>query len=110
MTIVGVAADVPGYSPKQEVVPHVYRPYLQDGSSHMDVIVRTTGDPKGLIAAVRSRIQSVDAGQPPHDIMPLGQQLSDYLEPQRINMLLVATFAALALALASNQAPPVKKK
>jgi putative ABC transport system permease protein len=101
MTIVGVVADVPGYFPKQESVPQLYRPYLQDGSSHMDVILRTTGDPKALVEAIRSRIQSIDASQPPHDIMPLEQELSDYLKPQRINMLLVTTFASLALALAS---------
>jgi ABC-type antimicrobial peptide transport system permease subunit len=67
----------------------------------MDIILRTTGDPKGLVEAIRSRIRSIDPGQPPHDIMPLEQQLSDYIKPQRINMLLVTTFAALALALAS---------
>lgn len=54
-----------------------------------------------LAAAVRSQIRSVDADQPPYDIMTLEQGLREFLAPQRINMLLLATFAALALALAS---------
>lgn len=101
LTIVGVVPDVRGYGTKKQNRPQLYLPYLQDGHAYMDLLVRTAGDPMDLAAAVRSQIRSVDADQPPYDIMTLEQGLREFLAPQRINMLLLATFAALALALAS---------
>ena len=101
MTIVGVVGDVRGYSLQRETKPTMYRSYLQDGSSHMRLLVRTVGDPIKWAAAVRSQIASIDKDQPPHDLMTFEQRLAEYLQPQRVTMLLLGAFAALALVLAS---------
>jgi putative ABC transport system permease protein len=65
MTIVGVVGDVRGYNSKRGTVPMLYFSYLQDGSSHMRLLVRTSGDPIRWAAGVRSKIASVDKDQPP---------------------------------------------
>jgi putative ABC transport system permease protein len=101
MTIVGVVGDVRGYNLKRATVPLMYFSYLQDGSPHMRLLVRTAGDPIKWAAAVRSQIASVDKEQPPHGLMTFEQRLAEYLQPQRVTMLLLGAFAALALVLAS---------
>jgi putative ABC transport system permease protein len=101
LTIVGIVPDVRGFSYDQDKVPLLYRPYMQDGRSHMQLIVRTAGDPLQLAAAVKDRIRSIDRGQPPHDITTLDQEASDFLAPQRIDMWLLTAFAGTALILAA---------
>jgi putative ABC transport system permease protein len=100
-TIVGVVGDVRGYGVTRETTPTIYCSYLQDGQSHMRLLVRTSGDPIRWAAAVRSQIASVDKDQPPHGLMTLEQGLAEYFQPRRVTMFLLGVFAALALVLAS---------
>ena len=101
LTIVGVVGDVRQNGLDEEVSPVVYRSYLQAGTSTMSVVVRTVGDPMKLAAALRGQVASVDRDQPAHDIMTIDDGVASRLSTRRTNTLLLGTFAALALALAS---------
>jgi putative ABC transport system permease protein len=101
LTLVGVVGDVRQSGPEGEVVPQIYQCYLQAGTPYMSLAVRTNGDAMKLADAVRSQIAAVDRDQPPHDIMPMERRLSESINYRRVNMLLLGTFAALALLLAS---------
>jgi putative ABC transport system permease protein len=69
--------------------------------SEMGLAIRTAGDPMNLAAAVRSQIAQIDKSQPVHDVKTLEERRAGLLAPRRVNMLLVVTFAALALILGS---------
>jgi len=101
MSIVGVVPDVHGFTYDPDKVPVLYRPNMQDGRSHMQLVVRTAGDPLQSAAAVEAQIRSIDRGQPPHNITTLDQEASDFLAPQRIDMWLLTAFAGMALILAA---------
>ena len=108
MTIVGVVRDI---HPRPEVpaAPEIYVSYLQaeqvnlrmQMGSEMYLAIRTAGDPMSLAAAVRSQIALIDRSQPVHDVKTLDERRAGSLAPRRVNMLLVVTFAALALILGS---------
>ena len=50
---------------------------------------------------MRSQIALIDKSQPVHDVKTLDERRAGSLAPRRVNMLLVVTFAALALILGS---------
>ncbi len=99
-TIVGVVGDVRPWS-EGESSPELYWPYLQAGGLHMDLAVRTRGNPKSLVKEVRDQIASIDKGQPPYDVTTLEERRALYLTPRSVNMLLLGAFAGLALVLGS---------
>jgi len=101
LTIVGVVGDVRQMGLDKEGDPQIYRSYLQAGTSFMSLMVRTTGDPMKMASAVCSRIASVDRDQPPHGLMTLEQRLAKSIAPRQVNMLLLGSFACLALILAA---------
>jgi predicted permease len=111
MSIVGVVRDIHP-TPDHSASPEMYLSYLQAEQVHtrmsggqmgseMYLAIRTAGDPMKLAAAVRNQIASIDKSQPPYDMKTLEERRSGYLAPRRVNMLLVAAFAALALILGS---------
>jgi putative ABC transport system permease protein len=100
LTIVGVARDARDRA-ETEPTPKIYIPFSQASEPYMTVLVRTAGNPKLWISAVRAQVASVDKNQPPHDVMTLEDLRAESLTPRRVNMLLVGAFAALGLILAS---------
>jgi putative ABC transport system permease protein len=67
----------------------------------LDVVVRSKTAPGGLAPAVISAVHEIDPEQAVLHDMTLEQFLAQSIAPQRFNMLLLATFAALALLLAA---------
>jgi putative ABC transport system permease protein len=100
LTIVGVVGDVRG-SVYCETGPQIYLPYLQSGEPYITLLVHTAGNPRRWEGAVRSQLASLDKDQPPHDLTTLELLETNSLTSWRVNMLLLATFAALGLILAS---------
>ena len=60
ITIVGVARDVPIVSPGEEPRAFVYRPFAQGGFGRAALVVRSSGAPEALIAAIRQDVRAVD--------------------------------------------------
>ena len=100
-TIVGVVGNVRQRGPVSRFEPQLYRCYLQYPMPTMSLAVRTKLDPERLAAPVRALIRSVDKDQPAYDLKTLEQRLSEAVSPQRTNLLLLGSFAALALGLAA---------
>ena len=57
MEIIGVAKDAKYDSLRVETAATVYHPFRQADIQHMHFEVRTAGDPKALIADVRSVVR-----------------------------------------------------
>jgi putative ABC transport system permease protein len=102
LTVVGVVGDTRHEGLSQEVEGEIYVPYLQESDSSMQLAVRTaSSDPASIVSAVRAQVMAVDSSEPIYDVKTLEQSLSDSVAPRRFNMLLLAIFAGLALALAT---------
>ncbi len=64
-------------------------------------MVRTTSRPGDLAAAVSKVVHESDSSQPIMHMMTLEQFMTNSLAPQRFNMLMLQTFAVIALILAT---------
>ena len=78
----------------------VYSPELQDVGEALSFVIRATGEPAGLISAVRRVVAEVDPNQPLHNVMTMEQRLADTTTSRRLNTVLLGSFAAVALLLA----------
>ncbi len=105
MTIVGIVADVRQMGVDVPVKAEMYMPYQQVRTqpwfAPRDMVVRTAGEPMSLVAAIRNEIRAVDAEQPISTVMTLDEVLEEEVAARRIGMILLTTFAGLALLLAS---------
>ena len=67
----------------------------------MSFTVRTNSDPMNSVSAVTGTIQQVAPDLPVVDVMSMKEVIAQSVSPQRFNMLLLASFAGLALILAA---------
>src|SRR5204863_2346781 len=84
-----------------DAVPAVYVPFAQAPSIWMSVVVRTAVPPATLTPAVINAIRSTDPEQPVLDILTMDEVVGASLAQQRFAMMLLTSFAALALVLAA---------
>ena len=63
--------------------------------------VRTVRDPENIAPDVRAKIHQISPNTPLANVQTMESLLSDSIAPRRFNMLLLATFAGLALLLAA---------
>ena len=101
-TIVGVVGSVKHRSPlENETKGEVFLPFAQSPDKAMVVALRTTGNPLNLADAARREVLNVDPLQPVQDLQTMETVLDDFVAQPRFNMILLGTFAALALILSA---------
>jgi len=101
LDIVGVVADVKDDTTSDETVPEMYLPYLQNPSSLMNFLVRSTGDPLRLAQSVRAQVLAVDGDQPVYNIKTMEDVLGEAVAEPWVVTSLLSTFASIALVLAA---------
>jgi putative ABC transport system permease protein len=99
--IVGVVADVKHEKLDSESGSEMYVPYLQKPFTFMSLVVRTGTDPAKMTNSVRNQILAVDSGQAVYDVKTMQQMVGESVSQPRLNMLLLAIFAGIALVLAA---------
>jgi putative ABC transport system permease protein len=99
-TVVGVVSDVRQSGLAGDVMPQVYSPDLEDMDDAMSFVIRVTGEPAGLISAVRRVVAEVEPNQALHNVMTMEQRLANTTTSRRLNTALLGSFAAVALLLA----------
>ena len=99
MTIVGVVADMRRTGFDAPVRYETFLSLAQSGYGSMTLVVRTAGDPAALATPVRGAVRAVDADLPVYDVRTMDQLLAGMVAQRRFSMVLLGTFAALALAL-----------
>jgi putative ABC transport system permease protein len=82
-------------------LPQLYLPYLQNPSSIMNLVVRTTSNPLRWANAVRSQVWDVDKDQPLFDTKTAEDIVADSFGRQHVLASLLGAFAAVALLLAA---------
>ena len=101
-TVIGVVKDVRQNDFIAEPKMQMYLDYRQLKSLVPNaLVVRTAVDPLSVAASVRNAIWSVDKDQPVSNIDCMEHVVAAALARQRFSMLLLAIFAAVALALAA---------
>jgi putative ABC transport system permease protein len=101
LTIVGVVGDIHEWDWGTEAIPSVYLPFAQNPSWLMSFVIRENGDSAAIVPAVRHIVNSLDSNQPVTDVHTMDAMLADVLADRRLNMILLAVFAAVAAALAA---------
>jgi putative ABC transport system permease protein len=108
--VVGIVGDVKLDSlDETRPVATIYHPLAQitvpDQQSWrsfgMSLTVRTASDPRNAIPAVTAAVHQVDPELPVVDVMSMNDLISESVLPQRFNLILLGSFAALALVLAA---------
>ena len=99
--MVGVVGNIRQSGLDEEAAPHVYISYKQFGPMRAGLLVRTSGDPLTLVAAVRARILAVDPEQPIYNINTMSAMMATAMAPRRLNLVLLSGFALIALTLAA---------
>ncbi|MEK6407648.1 MAG: ABC transporter permease [Acidobacteriota bacterium] len=98
--IVGVTGDVRPNGFDSEPRPEVFVPYAQLPAGGMTYVVRTVDDPGTLLPAVKEKIREVNRNQTFSSIATIEQLVDRSLSQRRFNLLLLGSFAVLALVLA----------
>lgn len=99
--IAGVVSDARVLSPRDEPIPMVFYPMTQAVRAAASVLeIRTHGDPRLAIAAVRRAVNEAAPEVPVGRVYALADQVSTNLNPDRLVLSLSSVFGALALGLA----------
>lgn len=99
-TIVGIVQDVRYNGREGTVEPVIYLPIEQMPQVDLNILLRATVTPDSLASAVRKAVTDTDPEQPLFDIQTMESRISQLVAQRRLMMLLIASFAFLALILA----------
>jgi putative ABC transport system permease protein len=99
--IVGIIENVRMTGLEEDPAPMLYLPTAQTRTFWTNnILVRTTGDPRDLLPAVRTVVQRVDPELPLTRIQTLEETLAKALAPRQFTLSLVGLFSGVALVLA----------
>jgi putative ABC transport system permease protein len=100
-TIVGVAGDVMYRGPDEDLPPAIYTPFAQTPFMWLYVMVRTTGSPEPLLQSLRTIVPAVSPTLTAANLRPMTEVVEQSVAEPRFHMVLVSSFALLALLLAA---------
>src|SRR5262249_30090574 len=98
--IVGVVADVKLNGVDQDTPAQVYLPMRQEPASFSALIVRAAGDPGAVLPGVRATFAKLMPTTPLFLVRTMDELIDAAVARQRLTMLILLGFAALALVLA----------
>jgi len=102
LTIVGVVTRVKlNGLHEQGGFVQAYLPFLQGTGNGHAIVMKTTQAPGTLVNAAREQVQALDSDQPIYDVRTLAEMRDGALAGRRLNFVLLALFASVALGLAA---------
>jgi predicted permease len=104
-TIIGVVGDVRQAGLDQQPLAEIHMPYnhpkfggwIQDTT----LVLKTSVTPASVTSALRDAVRSVDTDQPIYEVLTMEEVISRSVAGRRLNLLLLGTFAVIALVLAT---------
>jgi putative ABC transport system permease protein len=100
-TIVGVARDLKYAAVDTDAAPELFFHYADAPFSSIILVMRVDGDPIAAAPAIRKALSAIDPTQSLYNVKTLEEVLSESIAPRRFNLLLLGTFAIVALVLAA---------
>jgi len=105
ISVVGIVEDTKIRSLDEKPEPFLYTPFAQPtgpfAMDHGTLLVRTSGDVRALVPAVRDQLRATDAAAPLSPVTTFEWQVRTLVMPQRMGAAFFGAFALLALTLAS---------
>lgn len=99
--IVGLVGDFRRESLDRAPEPMFFVPYRQFGLPFMTLLVRSPADRSSVVAAVRAAVRDVDRDLAIGDVRTLEEMRERSTAPARFRTMVLSSFAAMALLLAS---------
>jgi predicted permease len=99
--IVGVVGDVREQALQQPAAPAIYIPLAQRPAEWAYLLVRTTGDPHGIVPSLRRVVAALDRNLPVAEVRTLEDVVAAGLADRRLAMSLFGVFSVLSLVLAA---------
>ena len=100
--VVGVAGNVKQEGlDAAEPAPTLYQAEAQQTNWPMSLVIRTGTRPESLVSAVTDAVQQLDPNQPVRRVQTMYSLVDQSISDRRMSMVLLATFAGLALLLAA---------
>jgi putative ABC transport system permease protein len=101
LTVVGVVGDVHYLGLDEPMHPQFFRPYTQGGWPIMNVVMQTTSAPATYTPLVKKALADFLPDRPISGVETMEDIVHDSTGSRRFPMLLLSTFAVLALMLAA---------
>jgi predicted permease len=105
-TVIGIVRDVRQIGLDAEPRTQIYLPHAQFPSPdralrEMALVMRTSGDPVSLATPARRAVAALDPNLPIASLRTMDDVLGSWAAERRLTMLMLSSFAAVALALAA---------
>ena len=100
-TVVGVVENTRHDGLRTEPRPEVLGSFAQQGGRAARVLIRTTVDPLSIVDEARAVLRELDADVPIQEVRTLQSVVADAVARERFLLVLMSTFAVLALILAA---------
>jgi putative ABC transport system permease protein len=97
--VIGVVASVREMALDAEASTALYLPHAHDPWAQVTAVVRTSGDPSGVADALVGAVHRIDPTLPVGNVVPFERIMENTIVRQRISMMLLTGFAAVALLL-----------
>ncbi len=101
LTVVGVVDDVHYNWIQKDDIPTLYRPFRQNPPHYTTVVLRTGGDPKAFVSAVRSKLSGIDSELPIYEVKSLEVVINESIVGIAYVAAMMAAIGIIALVLAS---------
>lgn len=99
--IIAVVGDVKQRSLVKDSPAMYYLPLAQAAINAPDIVVRAAGDPGLLISPMRAQMKELDRSVPVYDAHELDDMVADSVSQPRFQVVLLASFAVMALLLSA---------
>ncbi|HUF24364.1 MAG TPA: ABC transporter permease [Vicinamibacterales bacterium] len=100
-TVVGVVGDVYQSSLETEPRTEAYVPIAQGRTIFSELVVKTTGDPYGVVPAVKSAVLAAMPDVPLRNVRTMEELMARRTAQRRLNMLLLGLFGLLGLVISA---------
>ncbi|HVX39195.1 MAG TPA: ABC transporter permease [Gemmatimonadaceae bacterium] len=101
VTVIGVVGDVHDRSLADTVAPQMYLPIEQQPPDHAAIVARGALLPSVLLSRLVDAVHAADPAQAVYNVRTMDDVVSASVAPRRTNTVLIAIFAAVALALSA---------
>ena len=98
--VIGVTGNAKNNGLAEPADPEVYLPFAQLPWGNMNLFVRTSVEPHGLIGAVRKQVSEIDPDQPVTRVETVSDLLDVSRDQPLLTMFLLIAFSGIALTLA----------
>jgi putative ABC transport system permease protein len=100
-TVVGVIENTRLETLDKEPYPQMIFPAAQSVPEALDFAIRTSVPPASLVPAVRREVRALDRDLPVSNVKTMEDRLAEVVAQPKVNLVVLAAFAALALLIAA---------